>query len=34
MQVFEFIDPGVAEPLVAVQDKLENFSLSPRRGGR
>ena len=34
MQVFEFIDPGVAEPLIAVQDKLEKFSLSPRPGGR
>ena len=34
IQVFEFIDPGVAEPLIAVQDKLEKFSLSPRPGGR
>jgi len=34
MQVFEFIDPGVAEPLIAVQDKLEAFPLSPRYGGR
>ena len=31
MQVFEFIDPGVAEPLIAVQDKLEKF---PMPGGR
>ena len=30
MQVFEFIDPGVAEPLIDVQDKLENF---PMQGG-
>ena len=32
MQVFEFIDPGVAEPLIAVQDKLERFPMPP--GGR
>ena len=31
MQVFEFIDPGVAEPLISVQDKLELF---PMQGGR
>ena len=31
MQVFEFIDPGVAEPLIPVQDKLEKF---PMPGGR
>lgn len=31
MQVFEFIDPGVAEPLIAVQDKLDRF---PMPGGR
>ena len=30
IQVFEFIDPGVAEPLIAVEDKL---SSSPVRGG-
>ena len=34
IQVFEFIDPGVAEPLIAVQDKLEAFSMSSRPGGR
>ena len=35
MQVFEFIDPGVAEPLVAVQGKIENFAMpSGRRLGR
>ncbi len=31
MQVFEFIDPGVAEPLIDVQDKLENFHM--QQGG-
>ena len=31
MQVFEFIDPGVAEPLIPVQDKLDRF---PMPGGR
>ena len=29
MQVFDFIDPGVAEPLIAVQDKLEDFQAHP-----
>ena len=32
MQVFDFIDPGVAEPLISVQDKLEGFQMQP--GGR
>ena len=32
MQVFDFIDPGVAEPLIAVQDKLERFPMP--HGGR
>lgn len=32
MQVFEFIDPGVAEPLIAVQDKLERFPMPGERG--
>ena len=27
IQVFDFIDPGVAEPLIAVQDKLERFQV-------
>ena len=31
LQVFEFIDPGVAEPLIPVQDKLDRF---PMPGGR
>ena len=30
IQVFDFIDPGVAEPLIAVQDKLEDFQPHPR----
>ena len=34
MQVFDFIDPGVAEPLIAVQDKLEDFQSSPRGSRR
>jgi len=34
MQVFEFIDPGVAEPLISVQDKLENFQMPGGRGPR
>lgn len=32
MQVFEFIDPGVAEPLIDVQDKLENFPMQGDQG--
>jgi len=32
MQVFEFIDPGVAEPLISVQDKLEKFQMPDGRG--
>ena len=27
MQMFDFIDPAVAEPLIGVQDKLDNLSL-------
>ena len=34
MQVFDFIDPGVAEPLIAVQDKLEDFQAHPRGSRR
>ena len=34
MQVFEFIDPGVAEPLISVQDKLEGFEMQPGGGRR
>ncbi len=34
IQVFEFIDPGVAEPLIPVQDKLERFPMPPGRGAR
>lgn len=33
MQVFDFIDPGVAEPLIDVQGKLEGFHMGPP-GGR
>ena len=29
MQMIDFIDPAVAEPLVTVQDKLEGFSMRP-----
>jgi len=29
MQMIDFIDPAVAEPLIAVQDKLEGFSMHP-----
>ena len=32
MMLFEFIDPSVAEPLIAVQDKLEG--MGPMGGGR
>ena len=32
MMLFEFIDPSVAEPLIAVQDKLEG--MGPTGGGR
>jgi len=31
MQMVDFVDPGVAEPLVGVQGKLENIG---RRAGR
>ena len=34
MQVFDFIDPGVAEPLISVQDKLEGFQMQPGGGNR
>ena len=33
MQMVDFIDPGVAEPLIDVQGKLENFPV-PRRRNR
>ena len=33
MQMVDFIDPGVAEPLIDVQGKLENFP-APRRRNR
>ena len=29
MQMIDFIDPAVAEPLIDVQDKLEGFSMRP-----
>ena len=29
MQMIDFVDPVVAEPLIAVQDKLEGFSMRP-----
>ena len=29
MQMIDFIDPAVAEPLIDVQDKLEGFSMHP-----
>jgi hypothetical protein len=31
MQMVDFIDPAVAEPLIGVQDKLDNFPM--RTGG-
>ncbi len=36
MQMTDFIDPGVAEPLIAVQGQLERFAFphQPHRGGR
>ena len=34
MQIFEFIDPAVAEPLIAVQDKLQDIPPMPRPRGR
>ena len=35
MQMIDFIDPAVAEPLVTVQDKLEGFSMrAPGEEGR
>ena len=33
MQMVDFIDPAVAEPLVDVQDKLEGFSMRPGGSG-
>ena len=32
MQMIDFIDPAVAEPLIDVQDKLEGFSMRPGMG--
>lgn len=32
MQLFDFVDPGVAEPLVGVQGKLDGFHMGPGRG--
>jgi hypothetical protein len=29
MQMVDFVDPAVAEPLIDVQDKLEGFSMRP-----
>jgi len=34
MQMVDFIDPAVAEPLVDVQDKLEGFSMHRGREGK
>ena len=34
MQMFEFIDPAVAEPLIAVQDKLQGMPPMTRTRGR
>ena len=34
MQMIDFIDPAVAEPLIGVQDKLEGFSMRPGAEGR
>ena len=34
MELTDFIDPAVAEPLIAVQDKLENLSRAPERDRR
>ncbi len=33
MQMIDFIDPTVAEPLIDVQDKLEGFSMRPGEPG-
>jgi len=33
IELTDFIDPGVAEPLIAVQDKLEKVPPSDRRRG-
>jgi hypothetical protein len=32
IQMVDFVDPGVAEPLVGVQGKIENFGMRPGRG--
>ena len=34
INMVDFIDPGVAEPLVGVQDKLEGSGFAPRGGSR
>lgn len=34
MEMVDFIDPAVAEPLIDVQDKLEGFSMRPGGEGR
>ena len=34
MNLVDFIDPGVAEPLVRVQGKLEGVSIAPRGGAK
>ena len=34
MNIVDFIDPGVAEPLVGVQDKLEVSGARSRKGSR
>ena len=34
MQMIDFIDPAVAEPLIDVQDKLEGFSMRPGAEGK
>jgi hypothetical protein len=31
LQLTDFIDPSVGEPLIAVQDKLEDFGERPRK---
>ena len=34
MQMIDFIDPAVAEPLIGVQDKLDEFSMHPGAEGK
>lgn len=34
MQMIDFIDPAVAEPLIGVQGKIEDFSMHPGAEGR